>query len=281
MMLRSLVSIAALTLMATSATLPLLNGPAQAQAQKPTTSSATVQLPVEVLNISGLERRVAGGHKAKVTYKVTLPEGFSLKRIEGDIIFTLADGKTQTGSYNANTAKVQDTIEIAANGAVLGVDQEPVKIKATIKAIAESPFNGFTTASFRIDGTLIKQQDGDPNQFPLNIDIVRISDFKRQLAGGHQVKVHYKSANAPIGFDAFEGRVKATFLLGGGKTQTNTVRKNNPALTDAVLVDTDGKLFAADGETKQIDTQVAIDGKLVKSNANSRTETCGTGDCKQ
>jgi hypothetical protein len=279
-MLRSLLSIAALTLITAPVTLPLLVSPAQAQDQKPGAAS-TVQLPVEVLNISGLERRAAGGHKAKVTYKVTLPEGFTLKRIEGDIIFTLSDGKTQTGSYNANTAKTQDTIEIAANGALLRVDQEPVKIKATIKAIIESPFNGFTTASFKIDGTLIKQQDGDPSKFPLNIDITQISDFKRQIAGGHRVKVHYKSTNRPIGFDALEGRVKATFLLNGGKTQTNTVRKNNPSLNDVVPVDTDGKLLATDGEAKQIDTQVAIDGKLVKATADSRTETCGTGDCKQ
>ncbi len=279
-MLRSLLSIVALTLITAPATLPQLITPAQAQDQKPGVVS-TAQLPVEVLNISGVERRAAGGHKAKVTYKVTLPEGFTLKRIEGDIVFTLSDGKTQTGSYNANTTKTQDTIEIAANGAVLGVDQEPVKIKATIKAIAESPFNGFTTASFRIDGTLIKQQDGDPSQFPLNIDITQISDFKRQIAGGHRVKVHYKSTNAPSGFDASAGRVKATFLLNGNNTQTNTVRKTNPALNDVVQVDTDGKLLAADGETRQIDTQVAIDGITVKANTNSRTETCGGGDCKR
>ena len=275
-MFRQILSLGSLTFIALSSISTTF-----AQAQTPT-SSAIISIPVEVTNISRLERRPLGGHKAKVTYKINLPAGFQLKQIAGDIEFKLTDGKVQKGNFNTNTNKVNDTIEIAANGQLLAVDQEPVAVKATIKATAEKPFNGFTTANFRIDGTKITEQDGNPNQFPLDINITRISDFKRQALGGHQVRVHYQTPQPPADFTAKELRVKATFKLAGGKTQTNTVvRRSNIRLSGNELVDTNGQLLAADGETRQIDTQVAIDGQITKSGANSRTETCGGGECKR
>jgi hypothetical protein len=267
----------ALTSLALLSVLPLLTTTIRAE--------PNVAADVKVTNISGLERRAAGGHKAKVTYKVTLPSAdFKLKQIKGNIEFKLSDGKVQKGEYIVNNPKLEDTIEVAAPGQLLAVDQEPVAIKADVSATTERPFNGFSTASFRIDGTKISETDGTDPTLRLGINIPKISDFKRQALGGHQVKVHYSGSATTTGLQPKQLRVKATFQLAGGKTQTNTVVKNNPTLSelsDATLVDTDGKLLAADGETKQIDTQVAIDAVVNKTTGDSRTETCGGGECKR
>jgi hypothetical protein len=280
----------ALTSLALLSVLPVLTANVHAQTNKsssnqprtPNVSTSETKLPVEVTNISGLERRALGGHKAKVSYKVALPEQFKLKRIIGKIEFKLSDGSVQTGEYTSDTAKPQDTIEIAANGKLLKVDQEPVSIKANILAIADKPFNGFSSAKFAVNGTSISTLDGNAAQFPFNIDIPKISDFKRQALGGHQVRVAYTTPATPAGFTAKELRVKATFQLDGGKTQTNTVVKNSSiALSGSELVDTDGKVFAKDGEAKQIDTQVAIDGIVTHSGGDNRDEVCGGGECKK
>jgi hypothetical protein len=261
--------------------LPTLTTSAQAQSQ-------VITLPIEVINISGLERRVGGGHKAKVTYKVTLPEKFKLTRILGKIEFKLSDGNTQKGEFTSNTLKAQDTIEIAARGDLIKVDQTPVSIKASIEASAEKPFNSFTVASFSPNGNLLSQQDGDPNLFPLNTDITRISEFDRQALGGHRVRVHFERplpntgfASTPIGYKEKERRVKVTLKLTGNQTQTNTVvKKNQIQMPSSQLVDTDGKI-GVDGAAQQIDTQVAIDGVVSVLDVSNRTETCAGNECTQ
>lgn len=265
----------ALSSLAFLSVLPVLTASVQAQAQ------SNDQPTVTITNISGLERRALGGHKAKVSYKVTVPEKFKLKQVKGNIEFRLSDGSTQKGEYSTNDPKLENTIEITAPGKVLRVDQSATSIKANITAIADTPFKGFTTAKFKTDGSLISKQDGDANSFPLNIDILRISDFKRQALGGHQVKVQYNTPSI-FGFTPEELRVKATFKLTGNQTQTNTVVKTRDIKDlGTELVDTDGKVFGADGETQQIDTQVAIDGRLAKSGTTDLIERCVGDTCEK
>jgi hypothetical protein len=279
-MLRSFTSLTALALIVAPVTLPLTMMTAQAQTPAPKTSTAqpSIQVPTEVTNISGLERRLAGGHKAKVSYRVNLPEGFKLVRIEGDISFKLSDGKFQKGTYSANTNKTSDTVEIAANGEILGVDQEPVQVTAKIVAIAEKVVSGKTTANFKIDGSLLTKQV-QPGE--LEIDIPKISDFKRQALGGHQVRVHYKVTKTPGGFDATKLLVTGSFRLSDNKVQTNSVTRNNPAQAGNELIDTNGQVVKREGETTRIDTKVEIEGKLNARGSGSRTETCGGGECKR
>lgn len=280
-MSRKLFSLSSVALLSVLPVLSALTTSAQAESQ-------VITLPIEVLNISGLERRVGGGHKAKVTYKVTLPEKFKLTRILGKIEFKLSDGSIQKGEFSPNTLKAQDTIEIDARGDLLKVDQTPVSIKASIEASAEKPFNSFTAASFSPSGTLISKQDGDANLFPLGTNITKISDFKRQALGGHQVRVHFERANpnpnfaaTPIGYKEKERRVKVTLKLTGNQTQTNTVvKKNQIQMPSSQLVDTDGKI-GTDGAAQQIDTQVAIDGIVSVLDVSSRTETCAGNECTQ
>jgi hypothetical protein len=252
--------------------LPALTTSVQAQTDPLTGTTVTVT------NISGLERRALGGHKAKISYKVTLPEKFSLKKIQGTIRFKLIDGKFQTGNFSINNPKREDTIEVDAPGQLLAVDQQPKEITAKIKATAERSFKGTSNASFRPDGTLISQSDA----FDLNIDIPKISNFKRQALGGHQVKVHYQTPAVPNRFTAQKLLVTATFNLDSSKTQTETVvKENNIALNGNQLIDTDGKVFKKEGEVISIATKVSINGIITDSaDSDPVTETCvGTADC--
>lgn len=232
---------------------------------------------VDITNISKVERRALGGHKAKVTYKVKVPDKFTLKKIEGTIVFKLLDRKTQTGTFSIDNPKLQDTIEVAALGQVLSVDQQPDSVEVKIKAITENNIKGTTSANFSPTGTLGSQSDA----FDLNIDIPKISDFKRQALGGHQVRVHYKIPSAPTGFTAQKLLVTATFNLNNGQTQTNTVSKeNNIALNGSQLIDTDGKVLKKEGEVTGIATKVEIRGIIKDVGEGTLSETCtGSANC--
>jgi hypothetical protein len=229
---------------------------------------------VDIINISKLERRPLGGHKAKVTYKVTVPEKFSLKKIEGTIVFKLLDNKKQTGTFSIDNPKRENTIELNALGELLAVDQQPKSVDVNMTATVEKIFNGTTNSTFRPDGTLISQSDA----FDLNIDIPKISDFKRQALGGHQVRVHYQTPSVPTGFTAKKLLVTTTFNLNNSQTQTDTVSKdNNIALNGSELLDTNGKVFKKEGEVVGIATKVNIQGIITDTNTGSKSEDCING----
>jgi hypothetical protein len=176
MMLRKLFCFSSIALLAGLPLLSALTTAAQAQ------TGNEITIPqVTITNISKLERRALGGHRAKITYKVTLPEKFKLKKITGSISFKLLGNKTQTDTFSFDTSDREATIEVQARGELLSVDQQPDKITASLKATAEKDFNGTAHASFRANGALVSES----NAFDLNVKIPKISDFKRQAAGGH------------------------------------------------------------------------------------------------
>ena len=144
-------------------------------------------------------------------------------------------------------------------------------------AIAERIFNGTTHSNFAPNGNLGSQSDA----FDLNINIFKISDFKRQALGGHQVRVHYQTPSVPNGFTPKKLLVTATFNLNDGKTQTETVvRENNIALNGSELIDTDGKVLKKEGEVTGITSKVEIKGIVTDSGDGKLSEDCTiTANC--
>jgi hypothetical protein len=273
MMLRKLFCFSSIALLSGLPLSSALTTAAQAQ-----TSSEITSPQVTITNISKLERRIGGGHRAKITYKVILPEKFSLKKVSGSITFKLLGGKTQTDTFSFDTSKREDTIEVQARGEAFSVDQQPDKITAVLKATAEKIFNGTANASFRANGALISES----NAFDLNVKIPKISDFKRQLAGGHKLRVHYQIPSVPSGFSAKTLLVRAALKLDDGKIQNDAVsRDKNIDLNGSEQINTNGDLVKRDGEVILIDTEVIVKGIITKSSADGNlTEQCiGTADC--
>jgi hypothetical protein len=271
MMLRKLFCFSSIALLSGLPLFSALTTTAQAQTGIQITSPQ-----ITITNISKLERRLAGGHRAKITYKVTLPEKFSLKKVSGSIVFKLLGGKTQTDTFSFDTSKLEDTIEVQARGELLSVDQQPESIIASLKATATNLFKASTNASFRANGAIVSQ---DP---PGLLTITKISDFQRQAAGGHKFQVHYQTSSVPDGFSATNLGVSAKVKLTDGKIQTDSVaRDNNIVLTGSEKINTDGDLFKKDGEAILIDTSVNFQGLITKSSTNgTHTEQCiGTSDC--
>jgi hypothetical protein len=272
-MLRKLFCFSSIALLSGLPLLSALTTTAQAQTGNQITSPQ-----VTITNISKLERRIGGGHRAKITYKVTLPEKFSLKKVSGSIVFKLLGNKTQTDTFSIDTSKREDTIEVQARGELLSVDQQPDSITANLKATATKLFEGKANATFRPNGVLSAQS----NAFDLDVKIPKISDFQRQAAGGHKFNVHYQTSSVPDGFSATRLVVTANLKLSDGKTQADSVvRENNIVLTGIEKINTDGDLLKKDGEVIFIDTSVSVKGIITKSSANaSLTEQCiGTADC--
>jgi hypothetical protein len=273
MMLRKLFCFSSIALLSGLPLLSALTTAAQAQ------TGSEITIPqVTITNISKLERRIGGGHRAKIAYKVILPQKFKLKKVSGSIVFKLIDGKKQTDTFSFDTSDSDAIIEVQARGELLSVDQQPESITASLKATAEKDFNGTANASFRANGALVSES----NAFDLNVKIPKISDFKRQAAGGHKLRVHYQIPSAPSGFSAKTLLVRAALTLDDNKIQNDSVsRDKNIDLNGSEQINTNGDLFKKDGEVIFIDTKVSIEGVITKSSADGTlTEQCiGTADC--
>jgi hypothetical protein len=277
-MLRKLLCFSSIALLAGLPLLSALTTSVRAESQGPIVAPLNEPI-VKITNISGLERRPNGGHKAKITYKVTLQPGFGvqLNKINGAIEFKLLGGSTQRKTFSIDTSKLEDTIEVTAPGALLSVDQQPEKITASISAISRQFVTGKVSAVFFPNGTFRQQT----SQSGLPITIVKISDFKRLADNGHQVRVHYQASSFPSGFAPGKLEVGAQFQLNESPFQNGKVSKTtNISEVSSELVTAPGNPKQNNAEVLEIRTGVRIDGEIFKSGNDSRTEQCiRTSDC--
>ncbi|AKG20887.1 hypothetical protein [Calothrix sp. 336/3] len=277
-MIRRIASLATLAVVA-SPLVTIANAPAQAQtlpkAPVLLAQSAEISVPVTVNNISALERKIAGGHSAKVRYTVApLQGGLALKKIKITLKVTLRDNKVQTGIYETSSPKLSDTIEVKAPGAVLRADEEVKTVEAKVEATATRAFNGFVLGKVNNPNQLgnIIQTPGDPTKFPQKVSIVKLDKLARAVGGGHSIDVNYSINNKPSNVSISQVRVKATFILGDNSVQENTDVFNNPKVSDTVNVKARGSV-GKDGEVKRLEIQVAADGTQTFLGSNTKTES--------
>ncbi|AFY36398.1 hypothetical protein [Calothrix sp. PCC 7507] len=275
-MINRIASLAALAVVVASPLTTMVTFPAQAQLSPKNSgiliaqANQTISVPVEVTNISALKRVGLGGHTAKVSYRVSnLPAGFKLNKIKVTLNVRLRDGELQRDEKEISSSALQGTVELRAPGKVVKSDEEVNKVQAFVRATATRNFNGFILGKANANNLgQVQKTPSSANQFPLNVDITKLSNLERNVGGGHKIDVRYAISNRPTNVSLSQVRVKAKFILDNNSIQEQTDVLKDPNLNNTVNVRARGSA-GRDGEVKRVEVQVAADGiQTIIGNAN-------------